>query len=200
MPTFVTLGPSGSNHDFVLRRYLDAHGLGARARIVLVDDFHAGARQVVAGEADFMLQCAAHPDLGEVTGLYRRRLFVVDAFISQSRPMALMRQKDPVGVPDCVAVQAATRYYADLSPWSRVVTEPTVMAVSLGLLARRHAAGIGFASFAEAHPGALEVVVPIGSICDAWVLFGRTAVDGGETVVWTSSPVSRLLAADEPTG
>jgi hypothetical protein len=196
MPSFITLGPSGSNHEFVLHRYIDAHGLGPRARIGLVDDFHVGARQVMSGEADFMLQCAAHPDLGDVTGLYRHALFVVDAFISQSRPMALMRRKDPVGVPDCVAVQAATRHYADLSRWPRVVIEPTVMAVSEGLLARRHAAGIGFASFAQSHPEDLEIVEPVGSICDAWVLFGRMAVDDGQAVICTTSPVSRLFAAD----
>ena len=197
MPSFITLGPKGSNHDFVLQRYLDAHGLGGCAEVLLIDDFHLGARQVIAGRADFMLQCAAHPDLGDVTGLYRQDLFVVDAFISQSRPMALMRLRDSVGVPDAVAVQAATRYYADLSPWPRVVIEPTVMEVSRGLVSRRYAAGIGFASFAQAHSENLELVAPIGSICDAWVVFGRRAVDGGEAIVWKSSPASRLfLGAD----
>jgi hypothetical protein len=59
MPIFLTLGPEDSNHQFVLQRYLAAQGLGAAARIVLIDDFHDGARRVIAREADYLLQCAS---------------------------------------------------------------------------------------------------------------------------------------------
>ena len=41
--TFSTLGLEGSNHHFVLEQYLAAHGIAQASRIVLFDDFHAGA-------------------------------------------------------------------------------------------------------------------------------------------------------------
>ena len=198
MPLFLTLGPPGSNHDFVLRRYLAAHKLLERARVEFVDDFHLGAQRVITGEADFMLQCAVHPATPEITGHYRQHLFVVDAFISQSRPMALLRTRQRGDAPDSVAhsvgVQPATQHYADLSAWPRLVPERTVADVGEGLLQGRYGAGIAFASLAAQHPERLELVQMIGSICDAWVVFGPTPVDGGAAEVWTGAPVSRLYA------
>lgn len=195
MLTFLTLGPDGSNHHFVLRRYLAAHGIVDKVRIELIDDFHRGAGELKAGRADFMLQCAVHPDAAAVTGGYRKDVFVVDAFISPSRPMALLRARSAAGLPRSVGVQPATESYADLSTWPSVVHEATVAEVGLGLLEGRYAAGIAFSSLADEHPGAFEVVEQIGTVCDAWVMFGRQPVDEGRTVVWAQSPVSRLYAA-----
>lgn len=195
MLTFLTLGPEGSNHDFVLRRYLAAHGIADAARVELIDDFHEGARALKAGRADFMLQCAVHPDAAAVTGAYRKAVFVVDAFISPSRPMALLRACSAEGRAHGVGVQPATQSYADLSAWSTIVHEPTVTEVGRGLVEGRYVAGIAFTALAEENPGAFEVVEDIGPVCDAWVMFGTRPVDEGRTVVWAQSPVSRLYVA-----
>lgn len=192
MSTFVTLGPPNSNHDFVLRRYLRAHGLLdlERVRIELVDDFHQGARMLIDGRADFMLQCAAHPSTAEITGAFRRQVFVVDAFISRSRPMPLLMAQDHDAgqLPRRVGLQPATREYADLSRWSEAVLEPTVTAVGEGLLAKKYEAGIAFSSLLEEYPERFQVLEDAGAICDAWVVFGTAAVDRGKAVVWTDSP------------
>lgn len=190
MPTFVTLGPEGSNHLFVLQRYLCAHGALDLSKVVLIEDFHDGARALMEGSADFMLQCAVHPDTPDVTGMYRKEIFVVDAFISPSRPMALVRAKTPAWRPRKVGVQPATRHYADLSRWEGIVPEPTVIDVGEGLLAGRYDAGIAFASLVDEHPEAFEVLEPIGAVCDAWLVFGRAPVDEGNAIVWTRSPVA----------
>ena len=194
-PVFVTLGPAGSNHEFVLRRYLAAHGLQARARVRFIDDFHVGAQWLMEGTAHFMLQCAVHPATAEVTGRYRQSVFVVDAFISRSQPMALLRAVGPdaAALPQKVGLQPATRDYADLSAWPAQATEPTVAAVGQALLRGAYAAGIAFASLAAQHPERFEVVTPIDSVCDAWVVYGTTPVDGNRAVVWTESPVAGLF-------
>jgi hypothetical protein len=191
MLTFLTLGPAGGNHEFVLRRYLNAHRLSDRVEVRLIDDFHAGASSVIRGEADFMLQCAVHRDAPDITGTYRMEMVVVDAFISPSRHMALVRRRSTSSGSARVGFQPATRRYADLSAWSEFVEEPTVMSVHEGLLAGRYDAGIAFDSLARAHVHQFEVVQDIGSICDAWIVYGRDAVDDGQAVVWTDSPVAR---------
>lgn len=193
MLTFLTLGPDGSNHHFVLQRYLAAHGIVDKVRIELIDDFHHGARELKAGRADFMLQCAVHPQAAAVTGGYRKDVFVVDAFISPSRPMALLRARSAAGHPRSVGVQPATESYADLSSWSSVVHEPTVAEVGHGLLQGRYAAGIAFSSLVDEHPDALEVVEDIGAVCDAWIVFGTKPVDEGRAIVWTGSPAAGLF-------
>jgi len=195
MPTFLTLGPEDSNHQFVLQRYLAAQGLGAAARVMLIDDFHDGARRVIAREADYLLQCAVHTAAAEITGTYRRDLHVIDAFICPSRPMALVRARRPRAGLGCVAVQPATRTYVDLSGWATVIHEPTVSAVQQGLLSGRYEAGIAFSALAERLPEDFELVERVGTVCDAWVMFGREAVDGGDAVVWTGSPASRQYQA-----
>lgn len=191
MLTFSTLGCEGSNHHFVLQQYLAAHRLTKAARIVLFDDFHAGAQAVVRGEADYLLQCAVHPAAAEITGTYRADMVVVDAFISPSQPMALVRAAGRGNNSAMVGVQPATQSYADLSAWSSIVHEPTVLAVQGALVAGHYEAGIVFTSFAAAHAERFEVVTAIGAVCDAWIVYGRQAIDHGEAVVWKDSPVAR---------
>ncbi|MET3184120.1 UNVERIFIED_ORG: hypothetical protein ABIC43_007316 [Variovorax guangxiensis] len=191
MIIFSTLGPRGSNHHFVLGQYLAAHGLAHAARITLFDDFHSGARALIAGEADYLLQCAVHPAAAEITGTYRREMAVVDAFISPSQPMALVQARDGREDAGKVGVQPATQSYADLSAWPNVVHEPTVLAVQSGLEEGRYGAGIVFASFAASRTERFEVIEPIGTVCDAWIVYGRAAIDEGRAVVWKDSPVAR---------
>lgn len=208
MSVFATLGPETGNHAFVLRRYLDAHGLMPGAQILLFEDFHSGARAVERGEADFMLQCAAHPDVPAITGTYRQTVMAVDAFVSPSQAMALVRMRTPprpdsesVTAPrapcaaERVGVQPATACYADLGAWRTVVHEPTVTHVQEGLLEGRYGAGIVFSAWAQRMDDRVEFVSQIGTVCDAWILFGRERVDAGQSLVWTSSPVSRRFRA-----
>ena len=191
MLTFSTLGQAGSNHHFVLRQYLAAHGIQEASRIVLFDDFHAGARALIAGEADYLLQCAVHPAAAEITGTYRSAMVVVDAFISPSRPMALVRATQSEEGAGKVGVQPATQTYADLSAWPIVVHEPTVLTVHAGLSEGRYGAGIVFSDFAQNDADRFEVIQPIGTVCDAWIVYGREAVDQGRAVVWKESPIAR---------
>lgn len=190
MPTFATIGPEGSDHHFVLQRYLASHGITEASRLVVFDDFHCGARDVVDGGADYLLQCAVHPAAAEIASTYRPHLVVVDAFISPSRPMALVRAREGGVGRGRVAVQPASQNDADLSCWSEVIYEPSVAAVQNGLRARRYEAGIVFMSFALANCDEWQVLASIGTACEAWIVYGREAVDKGDAVVWRDSPVA----------
>ena len=65
-----------------------------------------------------------------------------------------------------------------------IVHEPTVTEVGRGLVEGRYSVGIAFTALGDEHPGALEVGKDIGTVCDAWVMFGTQPVDEGRTVVW----------------
>lgn len=190
MLTFSTLGPAGSNHHFVLDSYLIAHGLQEAACVTLFDDFHKGAAGLIAKRSDYMLQCAAHPDTADITGGYRKAFVVVDAFVSPSRPMALVRAKRSSLSRGRVGVQPATQRYANLGHWPTVIHADTVLAVQDGLLEGQYEAGITFESFVTEHPAAFEVVEYIGSVSDAWIVYGRESVDEGKAVIWTESPIA----------
>ncbi|MGJ7491426.1 hypothetical protein [Variovorax sp. ZT4R33] len=190
MLTFATLGPEGSDHHFVLQRYLASHGITEGVRQTFFDNFHIGARDVVEGRADYLLQCALDPAAAEIACTFRPRLVVVDAFISPSQPLALVRARNAGAGRGRVAMQPATQNGTDLSCWTEIIPEPSVAAVQQGLRARRYDAGIVFMSFALANCGEWQVLAPIGTFCNAWIVCGREAVDRGEAVVWRDSPVA----------
>lgn len=194
MLSFVTLGPAGGNHAYVLRNYLELHGLTNAVRMSYVDDFHVGAAAIASGEADYMLQCAAHPDFADVTGRHRLRIVPVDAFVAASQPMALVRLRGERAART-VALQPATRQYADLSSYVEVREVPTVSAVQEVLLDGQVDAGIVFTRLLEEQPGRLELLQDLGSVRDAWVLFGRELADASETVAWPDSPIARCFAS-----
>lgn len=87
-------------------------------------------------------------------------------------------------------MQPSTQGDADLSSWCDIVHEPTVVAVQMGLQARRYDAGIVFMSFALANSDEWQVLASIRTACDAWVVYGREAVDQGDAVVWRDSPAA----------
>lgn len=193
MLSFVTLGPAGGNHAYVLRNYLELHGLTHTARTTYVDDFHVGAAAVANGNAHYMLQCAAHPDFADVTGRHRQQMVPVDAFVAASQPMALVRLRGS-GTVRTVAVQPATRQYADLSSYAEVREVPTVSAVQDVLLGGQVDAGIVFTRLLNEQPQRLALLQDLGSVRDAWVLFGRELVHASETVAWPDSPIARCFA------
>ena len=64
-PNFVTLGPAGTNHEFVPRKYLAYRGL-KNAQVKLIDDFLVGLAMIKNGDADYMIQVAVHPECSNI--------------------------------------------------------------------------------------------------------------------------------------
>ncbi|WPH13593.1 hypothetical protein [Variovorax paradoxus] len=192
MIRFATLGPAGSNHQFVVERYLAFHGLRDCATISLHSDFSAGAASVLDGSADFLVQCAVHPSTADTVARYFDGLYVVDTFISPSRDLAIVHNRAKPQSRS-IAVMQPTLRYADLSKWQEIIPTETVAAVELGLLEGRYDAGLTYASLADDHPDRFCISEHIGSVDDAWIVYGRQRVSGGGLVACSSSPATAIF-------
>lgn len=184
---FITLGPSGSNHEFVAQRYLDFHGLNDRASLELVPDFEQGAAAVLSAHADFLIQCAVHPATVATVAKFFKGLFVIDTFISASRELAIVQRND-VSHPRTLAVMQPTLDYIDSKAWERIELVETVAAVTRGLVEGTYEAGLAYAAIARACPQSLHVVQHVGSVDDAWIVYGRTRLGHGGVTAWAASP------------
>ncbi len=189
---FATLGPAGSNHELVLARYLAFHGIAARTQIGLVADFAEAARSVLAGEADFILQCAVHPATPATVARFFQGLFVVDTFISPSRDLAVVRRRDrPVATS--IGAMAATTAYVDLSRWGRLETTDTVSTVARGLLEGRFDAGLTFSTLVDQYPDRFCIDLAVPSVDDAWLVYGRERVSNGALVACAGGPAAKMF-------
>lgn len=195
MQVFATLGPSGSNHDYVARRYLAFHGLEGAARVELFPAFRDAFEALFSGRADYILQAAVHPDAARSVAIYRDRAPLIDTFLSASQPMALIvRRKSATS--DTLGLQMATRDYIDTTRWAKHVPERTTIDVAHGLLAGKYDAGITLCRFAEEHPEILEVKEAIGEILDPWLVFARTPTPSAGCQIWPDSPAAQRYRAN----
>ena len=188
---FATLGPAGTNHDLVTRRYLAFHRL-EDAEVILIDDFFEGLAMMADGRADFMVQVAVHPDCADVVSKahFDYGIRIIDTFISPSRELAILTRAE-VAEPRTLALQPATRGYADISAWPEHVPVSSIMRIAEGLLEGRYDSGLTTLEFAERHPGRFRVDAVIGTVDDPWLVFGAERVSTGGLVAWPESPGSR---------
>ncbi len=189
-----TLGPAGTNHELVARRYLAFHGVGAHA-ILLVGSFAEAVRMLEAGEVDFILQCAVHPEAPATLGGNFRRIFAIDCFVSDSRSLAILTRRDVQAPRSIGLVMPATEAYADLGRWERKVPYPSIPLVLADLLAGRIDSGLVYRDGADAHPGLLRVDEEIGSPDDAWIVYGRVRANTGGLLAARDSAFARQVRA-----
>jgi hypothetical protein len=171
VPTFLTLGPTGTCHENALLRYLEFQGL-ENAQIELVSDFNEGLERVHDGTNAFLIQCSAHPDVNIVTERYRQEVFVVDTFMFPAKEMALL-QRISVSDPKTLGIVPAALGYPDLTKWETVVQESANPIVAQNLLAGKYDAGVTLAEYADQHPGSLRVVERYGEVDTTWLVYGR---------------------------
>ncbi len=188
---FATLGPAGTNHDLVARRYLAFHGLDD-AEVLLIDDFFEGLAMMAGGRADFMVQVAVHPDCADTVSKahFDYGIRIIDTFISPSRELGILTRAE-VDEPRTLALQPATRGYADISAWPDHVPVSSIMRIAEGLLEGRYDSGLTTLEFAERHPGRFRVDAVIGTVDDPWLVYGRKRVADGGLIAWPESPGSR---------
>ncbi len=190
-PRFVTLGPAGTNHELVTRNYLAFHGL-AEAELILIDDFFEGLAVMGAGQAEFMVQVAVHPDCAAVVAKahFDYGIHVVDCFISPSKELGILTRAE-VAQPRTLALQPATSGYADLSAWPEHVPAASIMRVAEGLLDGAYDSGLTALELADQYPGRFRIDAVVGAVDDPWLVYGRERVAGSGLVAWPESPASR---------
>jgi hypothetical protein len=120
---------------------------------------------------------------------YLNGLYVVDTFISPSQDLAIIQRRGAVQ-PDTLAAMEPTLEYTDASRWDKIEYVATVAEVSKGLVEGKYNAGLAFVSVAQQHPDLLEIEEFIGTVDDAWIVYGRTRVSGGHLLAWRDSPAA----------
>ena len=179
---FLTLGPSGTCHELATRRYLEFQDLtGAEAEVELINDFMVALERVRAGDADFIIQNSAHPDVYKVTETYPHQVFVMDSFLCPTKAFAVLSRKD-VERPRSLGLMPATRGYIDTSRWEQVTFETANPIVATNLLAGKYDSGFTFLHYADEHPDLLRVDTVIGAVDTAWLVYGRTRRCHGQVV------------------
>ncbi|MFT5447730.1 MAG: hypothetical protein ACI9DC_002907 [Gammaproteobacteria bacterium] len=191
MLLIATLGPEGSNHEFVAEEYLRSVGINDM-RIVLFEDFAAAVEQLKHGRVDCLVQCAAHPDVSRTIGVNLTEIFVVDTFIAKSKPLAVLTRIE-VKHPASIGFHPATREYVDLSHWTEHFEEQSTVRVAEGLLTGRYHSGITALEVGKANPGTLRVDTVIGSAQDAWLVYATRSVYSGKVIAWRDGPGAVLL-------
>lgn len=197
VPTFITLGPTGTCHENALRHYLDFQGLSS-FEIELVDDLLAAIGQVRERPNTFLVQCSAHVQVHLVTERYHEEVFVIDTFIYPTKELGLLVRTD-VDEPRSLGIVSATRGYIDLTRWETIVDEPSKPVVAAHLLAGRYHAGLTHVHHAAEHPDALRLVEYYGAVDTTWVVYGpRKRFMGaviGRRAPWLFAPEERPASA-----
>jgi hypothetical protein len=193
---FTTLGPPGTNHEFVTRKYLSFHDLTATADLLLSASVDEASKRIRTGTADYFVLCAVHPDAPRAVGRHYREVFVVDSFISPSLPLAVLTRAG-IEQPTSIGVlHPSTTDYIDASAWDRVVhiTTGTLHTVAAGLLAGSYDSGLLYRSYADRYPDRLRIDQDLGSPDDAWLVLGRERTFVEPVQAWRGAPVARQFA------
>jgi len=174
-----TLGPSGTNHELVTRRYLKYQGI-EKFEIRLVSSFTDAIEMIQVGEVDFILQCAVHPETPQTLGENFRSVFAIDCFITDSRELAVLTRRD-VQAPQSIGVLLpANEKYTDLSRWPKVVHHRSIPLIQDALLAGDIDSGLVYSALADKHSDLLRVDEVIGSPDDVWIVYGRSRAYKGK--------------------
>ena len=196
MLIFGTLGPAGSNHDWVAKRYLDIHRLAA-AQIKLFMDFDAAFDAMFQGQVHHVIQVAVHPSVTHTVAKYRGRAHLIDTFISPSQPMAILTRIE-VETPSTLGLQMATRDYVDTSRWPTLISEVSTVTVAEGLLAGQYDSGLTLLRIADEYPGRFRVDEVIGAVDDPWLVYGLEPTCQGQVQAWPDSPAAALFRRMPP--
>jgi len=189
---FATLGPAGTNHELITKRFIAFHDI-KNARIELVDDFSQAIDGLRAGRFDFVIQCAVHPDTPNTLGSNFRDVFAVDCFISLSKELAILTRKDVTHPKSIGLLLPATEQYSDLSRWAEKHTAASIPVLFENLLKGQYDSALVYLEYAEKYPDRVRVDEIIGSPDDIWIVYGKTRTSGGGLLAWRDSPFGRSI-------
>jgi hypothetical protein len=196
VPTFITLGPSGTCHENALRHYLKFQGIDAY-ELVLVEDLLDDGLERLRGRPDaFLVQCSAHVQVHLVTERYHTEVFVIDTFIYPTKELALLVRTE-VEQPRSLGIVSATRGYTDLTRWPEIIDQPSKPVIGQNLLAGAYDAGLTHLHYAREHPTRLRVQEVYGAVDTTWVVYGASKRFTGDIIgqrnPWLFAPPKRTL-------
>ena len=170
---FITLGPAGTNHEFVTKKYIKRQNI-KNSSILLIDNFFIGLELINAHEADYMIQVAVHPDLTKIVSKahFEYDIHALDTFISASKPLALVSRKELKNVSS-IGFQKATEHYLNLNKWEKQVPLGTIVEVEKGFFNECYDSAIIFLETANKYLNYLNIDKKLGTVNDPWVVFGK---------------------------
>jgi hypothetical protein len=192
MITIATLGPAGTNHEFVTREYIRFHDV-PNAQIVLVSSFAEATDGLLRGEYDFIIQCAVHPDTPATLGGHFKEVFAVDCFISPSRNLAILTRIE-VETPKSIGLlRPATESYVDLDAWDEKISGPSLPIIFENLLRGQYDSALVYHDYAKEFPDRVRVDKIIGSPDDVWIVYAGERTSRGTLQAWKDGPVRDLI-------
>jgi hypothetical protein len=192
MITIATLGPEGTNHEFVTREYIRFHDL-PNARIVLVSSFDEATDGLLRGQYDFIIQCAVHPDTPATLGGRFEEVFAVDCFICPSRCLAILTRTE-VKIPSSIGLlRPATESYVDLDAWDEKVSGPSLPIIFENLLRGQYDSALVYLDYAEQFPDRVRVDKIVGSPDDVWIVYASERTSRGSLQAWKDGPIRDLI-------
>lgn len=191
---FGTLGPAGTNSHEAALRYVEFHGVAAE--IVLLRCYRDGLDRLRAGELDHLVQVCAHPDVADTIERHYEEVFLVDSFISPTKPMGVVSRAD-VAAPRSIGFMAATRGYFDPEQWAVQVREISNAEVARGLVEGRYDSGFTTLDLIDAYPGRFRLERRIGEVDVVWLVYGRDRVRRGDITAWRDSPLGRAMRQED---
>jgi hypothetical protein len=192
MITIATLGPAGTNHEYVAREYIRFHDI-PDTRIVLVASFAEAIDGLRSGKCNLVIQCAVHPDTPVTLGRHFSEVFAVDCFISPSRSLAILTRVE-VDKPRSIGLlRPATEFYADLDAWEEKISGPSLPVIFENLLGKQYDSALVYLDYAEQCPDRVRVDRVIGSPDDVWIVYAGERTSRGRIQAWRDGPVRDLI-------
>lgn len=158
------------------------------------DSFYDAVDSLKNGTLDHIMMNAVHPDAPSVIGNNYRNVFIVDSFISPSKPLVVATRK-AVDVPKSIAVlYPSVANYTDTSAWGEVVRVTSGGLVSIGedLLSGKYDSAIVYEETVTANADVLRIDEELGSPDDAWLVLGKQRTYMNSVLAWPDAPVKWL--------
>lgn len=184
-----TLGPSGTNHELVTKRYLAFRGI-RDAEVVLVPGFDDATRGLLGGEFDFIVQCAVHPATPQTMGTHFAEMFAADCFISPSKDLAVLTRTEVERPRTICLLRPATESYIDVSQWEEVIGGTSLPLIFEGLLAGRYDSALVYLEYAAQYPDRVRVDQELGSPDDVWIVYSRERTSNGLIQACADAPIT----------
>lgn len=168
---FYTLGPEGSCHEHVTKNYISKKNID-HYEIILFDDILEAADSLTNATEGYLIQCSAHLQVHIITEKYLGELFVIDAFVAPTQPLAILKRKD-ISEPSTLGIPEPALGYINNKDWNEIILVSTKPVVARNLLLGKYDAGFAYQHNAVEHPDKLEIMYGIGEVDTAWVVYGK---------------------------